>query len=173
MNNYTNDIELLMQDCEGDFLDPDHIRRFYSVLLTEFSELLENPKNLETHIVDLYYLYLISSFITDDLIKNKTVHQLSDILKNQKDEVCIDENDTLMVEVAHILLNDLPFDLKTDDLIDDDFSKILINVYSLDSDVSSAISKMQQLLNVVKKSMEKGLFNFNDYSIDYFNGFSL
>lgn len=170
---YTNEIMLLMNDSDGDFLDAEHIKRFYFALSTNFNELLGNIENLGSNVYDLYYLYLISSFVTEDLIKDETVRQLDNILKDQKDQICIDENDILMVEIAHRLFSDLPFNLKTEDLIDDDFSKIISNVYLLDSEFSNAVSKMEHLLSIVRKSIVQGLFNLNDYSIDYYNDLSL
>lgn len=56
---YTNEIMLLMNDSDGDFLDAEHIKRFYFALSTNFNELLGNIENLGSNVYDLYYLYLI------------------------------------------------------------------------------------------------------------------
>jgi hypothetical protein len=172
MTNLTIDIQLLMNDGDADFLDAEHIKRFYLLLSENYNGLFNSPLYVDSDkVVELYYLYLVSSFVEIHFLSNKSIDDLMNLINYSKNLICEDPNDYVMAKIANELYHDTNIRTQNEDLFDDDFCKILMNISLLDVDFSQSVSKMFNLLSVVKESFDQGLFNssisfysFNDLS---------
>lgn len=170
--NYPNEIMLLMNDIDGDFLDGGHIKRFHILLAEHFNDSINYSQHVDSeNVVELYYLYLISSFIDEGFLDNRSIDDMMDLINSSEDQICVDPNDYVMTRIANEIYYTSQVGTGIEELIDDDFSKILMNIKLMDTDFDQSINKMGNLLSVVQESIEQGLLN-SKVNFDFYNDLS-